>query len=86
MALRHHLPIVAVVGSNGGWTAVEKGLDKPALERVNASRRAAEVNVRDDEAARSSTARVSFYRMLWRHAEAGIPGSGAERHVTLGCW
>ena len=93
-ALRHHLPVVTVVSNNGGWTAVEKGLDKPgrdlgfsryeqmfealgahaeyvekpeeirpALDRAFASGRAAVVNVRVDETARSSTARFSFYRM-----------------------
>jgi acetolactate synthase-1/2/3 large subunit len=93
-ALRHHLPVVTVVSNNGGWTAVEKGLEKPgrdlgfsryermfevlgahaeyvekpeeirpALERAFASGRAAVVNVRVDETARSSTARFSFYRM-----------------------
>jgi hypothetical protein len=83
-----------VVSNNGGWTAVERGLEKPgrdlrfsrydkmvaalgahaeyvetpeqirpALERAFASGRAAVVNVRGDEAARSSTVRFSFYRM-----------------------
>jgi thiamine pyrophosphate-dependent acetolactate synthase large subunit-like protein len=36
---------------------------RPALERAFASGRAAVVNVRVDETARSSTARFSFYRM-----------------------
>jgi len=93
-ALRHNLPVVVVISNNGGWTAVEKGMDKPgrdlgfsrydkmfeavgaygeyverpeqirpALERAFAAGRAAVVNVRVDETARSSTARFSFYRM-----------------------
>ncbi len=93
-ALRHNLPIVTVVSNNGGWTALEKAIEKPgralgfsrydtmfealgahgefverpeqiqpALERAFAAGRAAVVNVRVDETARSSTARFSFYRM-----------------------